>query len=371
MSVKSHFGQFAARLRDFIISTSSTSPKTPVQGMFESLALDLFVLQYGNNPAYRRICDSRSASPQSVQHWTQIPAVPTSAFKEFTLSCLPSGNRTSCFFSSGTTQQQPSRHFHNAQSLAIYESSALAWFNAHFCSHHRNSSKLDLQQLAILTPSPAEAPNSSLVYMFEIIRRSIGTKQSSFLGRTGDDNGWTLEFERTLETLKHFAQNEQPAFLLGTAFSFVHLLDFLADHNIRLQLPSASRVLETGGYKGRSREMSRTNLHLLITRHLGIPPDGILCEYGMSELSSQAYSTPSNASRFLFPPWARAQVISPETGREVGETETGLLRVYDLANVYSVMAIQTEDLGIRCRNGFELLGRAVLAEPRGCSLMAV
>ena len=148
--------------------------------------------------------------------------------------------------------------------------------------------------------------------------------------------------------------------------------------------------METGGYKNRSRSMPKTELHALITERLGVPPSHIICEYGMSELSSQAYDDvtswrvascasnsrhsrhPSPVTRhFHFPPWARAQIISPETGREVADGETGLIRVFDLANVFSVMAIQTEDLGIRRGDGFELIGRAQLAEPRGCSLMAV
>ena len=135
--------------------------------------------------------------------------------------------------------------------------------------------------------------------------------------------------------------------------------------------------METGGYKGRSREMSKAELHALITKRLGVPAQNIICEYGMSELSSQAYEvtgdedrTPPATRHFRFPPWARVQVISPETGREVAEGETGLIRVFDLANVFSVMAIQTEDLGVRRGDGFELIGRAKLAEPRGCSLMA-
>jgi hypothetical protein len=92
----------------------------------------------------------------------------------------------------------------------------------------------------------------------------------------------------------------------------------------------------------------------------------------MSELSSQAYDhQPSGGERvFHFPLWARARIVSPETGREVGEGETGLIRIFDLANVRSVMAIQTEDLGVRCGDGFELIGRAAQAEPRGCSLMS-
>jgi hypothetical protein len=162
---------------------------------------------------------------------------------------------------------------------------------------------------------------------------------------------------------------------LGTAFSFVHLLDFLGENNMRFDLPAGSRVMETGGYKNRSRSMPKAELHALITKHLGVPPENIVCEYGMSELSSQAYDVKGRRAKggvrsFHFPPWARAQIVSPETGREVAGGETGLIRVFDLANVFSVMAIQTEDLGIHRGDGFELIGRAELAEPRGCSLMS-
>ncbi|HEY2082585.1 MAG TPA: hypothetical protein VGI88_07345, partial [Verrucomicrobiae bacterium] len=154
----------------------------------------------------------------------------------------------------------------------------------------------------------------------------------------------------------------------GTAFSFVHLLDYLAEKNLRFTLPPGSRVMETGGYKNRSRFLPKAELHALIVERLGVPASEILCEYGMSELGSQAYA--AGGGDFHFPPWARAQVISPETGREVRDGETGLLRICDLANVFSAMAIQTEDLAIRRGDGFELIGRAALAEPRGCSLMA-
>ena len=172
----------------------------------------------------------------------------------------------------------------------------------------------------------------------------------------------------------HVGGYDLPVTLLGTAFSFIHLLDFIVGKNLHFKLPPGSRVLETGGYKGRSRELPKTELHALVTERLGIPPSHIICEYGMSELSSQAYDRTAGVptipqSRFRFPPWARVQIISPETGREVGEGETGLIRVFDLANVWSVMAIQTEDLGVRRGDGFELMSRAKAVEPRGCSLM--
>ena len=161
--------------------------------------------------------------------------------------------------------------------------------------------------------------------------------------------------------------------MLGTAFLFVHLIDSLRERDVSFRLPSGSRALETGGYKGRSRVLAKAELHRLIAERFGITAREIVSEYGMSELSSQAYDTVTSdrGSRgFQFPPWARARVISPENGMEVEEGQRGLLRLYDLANVYSVMAIQTEDLGTRRGRGFELLGRAVSAEARGCSLLA-
>jgi hypothetical protein len=237
-------------------------------------------------------------------------------------------------------------------------------------------------RLAILTPKPSQAPNSSLVHMFETIRTKLGAPESAFLGNLAADNAWTLDFAATVAALRASVESKRPLLLLGTAFSFVHLLDHLAEENLRFELPAGSRVMETGGYKGRSRTLPKEELHALITKQLGVPASAVICEYGMSELSSQAYDgraallrSPKTEGRaavrpYHFPPWARAHIISPETGREVAEGETGLLRIFDLANVLSVMAIQTEDLAIRRGDGFELLGRAELSEPRGCSLMS-
>ena len=391
----SELSNFAARLREFINSEGRVTrgPDLEVRREdgdsynsslrneegFNSLALELFALQFTHNAAYRRLCEVRRTSPQTIPHWSQIPAVPTAAFKELELTCLPARERTVVFHSSGTTEQRPSRHFHSVESLAVYEASSLAWFR-----HHSPGGGL-----LILTPPPAQAPQSSLVYMFETVRRAFGGPKSAFAGWSNANGEWTLEFDRCVAALRGKGESEQPLVMLGTAFSFVHLLDFLAKHNLRFQLSSGSRVMETGGYKGRSRSLPKEELHSLITQRLGVPPSHIVCEYGMSELSSQAYdrvagdewrvTSGASCSRhtshvtrhFRFPPWARVQIIFPETGREVAVGETGLIRVFDLANVFSVMAIQTEDLGIRRDNGFELIGRAALAEPRGCSLMAV
>ena len=355
--------RFAARLRELIADSQSVICDL----QFSELALELFELQFRHNHAYRKICEARQLTPPAVEHWTQIPAVPAAAFKELELSSIPAAERTAVFHSSGTTEQNPSRHFHSAESLAVYEDSLLAWFGQNV----PGNSKLETQDLELLclTPPPEQASHSSLVHMFETVREKFSAPATVFVGQLAADGSWTLNFEAALMALfgNSKLKTNNSKLILGTAFSFVHLLDFLAETNLRLQLPAGSRVMETGGYKNRSRTLPKAELHALITERLGVPRENIICEYGMSELSSQAYA--SSAGAFRFPPWARVQIISPENGREVVGDETGLIRILDLANVFSVAAIQAEDLGIRRGDGFELVGRAQLAEPRGCSLM--
>jgi hypothetical protein len=432
---------FSARLREAIQGRDAAlrrpvgAARQPYQELeFDSLALELFALQFKHNAAYWKICEARGLTPGIVENWTQIPAVPTSAFKELDLTCLAPAERTAVFHSSGTTEQKPSRHFQSPESLKLYEASLLPWFLENVLPDFRFP--ISDFRLVCLAPPPTQAPHSSLVHMFETVRRKFSAEDSAFqtmrdkslparagarfgvppsggrvnaelqtevvrasaafLGTVGVSDRWTLNFDAALAALNSSLVTRHPSLLLGTAFSFVHLLDFLVERNLRFDLPAGSRVMETGGYKGRSRALPKTELHQLITERLGVPPSHIICEYGMSELSSQAYDLGALASRrrvfpgtttelagetpalpgtvtrhFRFPPWSRVQIISPETGLEVADGETGLIRVFDLANVFSVMAIQTEDLGIRHGDGFELIGRATLAEPRGCSLMAV
>ncbi len=314
-------------------------------------------------------------SPEGVEDWTQIEAVPAAAFKELELSCIPPGERAAVFHSSGTTEQKPSWHFHNGESLSVYETSLWQWFEPNFLANSKF--KIQNSKLVVLTPPPAQAPHSSLVHMFEAVRsRACESAERSFFGTVAADGSWILDFEAMLAVLNSSLVTRHPSFLLGTAFSFVHLLDYLVGKKLSFQLPPGSRVMETGGYKNRSRIMPKEELHALIAERLGIPAENIICEYGMSELSSQAYDSIIHPlfsilhpRIFRFPPWARVQIVSPETGREVEDGETGLVRVFDLANVYSVMAVQTEDLGVRRGDGFELIGRAQFAESRGCSLM--
>ncbi len=223
--------------------------------------------------------------------------------------------------------------------------------------------------LIVLTPSAAQAPHSSLAHMFDTVRSEFSA--AVFTGSVGAEGAWELDLAATMAALADEEASGHPVALLGTAFSFVLLLERCQMEKRRFRLAAGSRALETGGYKGRGREVRKAELRQLMTRWLGIPASHIVGEYGMCELSSQAYDRAVGEAEkpFQFPPWARAQIISPETGREVAEGETGMIRVFDLANVWSVLAVQTEDLGVRRRDGFELAGRALGAAARGCSLL--
>ena len=340
---------------------------------FNRVALELFELQFRSNPAYRCFCEAREAHPGTSSHWTDIPSIPTEAFKDLALTSIAETERNAVFHSSGTTAQKPSRHYHSQTSLRLYEASLWSWFAPHLLA----PGSVRPGWVLALTPHREEAPHSSLVHMFECIASHLNLDSTFFACRAVADGGSAIEGRKTIAFLKDTVSSGQTGLVLTTAFGLVQLSDLLAARGRQLDLPPGCRIMETGGYKGRSRALPKAELHAEITRWLGIPADNIVVEYGMSELGSQAYDhTAGSITRegqrvFHFPPWARARVVSPETGDEVADGETGLIRVFDLANVFSVSAIQTGDLGVRHGDGFELIGRAEHLDPRGCSLMAI
>jgi hypothetical protein len=340
---------------------------------FDGLSLELFRFQVASNPCYRRLIEYSKVDPDAIASWREIPCVPTAAFKELDLTSLSAESRTHVFRSSGTTQASRGRHYHFEDSLALYEKSLLDWFRFHLCGSTGGGS---VGSLCIMTPPASSVAESSLIHMFDVVRRASGFVSSEFYGAVALGGGWDLQVERLIQALGEQCRAGEPVLLVGTAFNFVQLLDGLAAQGEQMSLPVGSRLLETGGYKGRTRELLKEALYEELGKALGISSDQIVSEYGMSELSSQAYDhrigteLDSSVPRyFRFAPWARVQVVSPETGLEVGIGERGLIQVYDLANVWSVMAIQTEDLGVRHIDGVELIGRAEMAEAKGCSLM--
>jgi hypothetical protein len=212
--------------------------------------------------------------------------------------------------------------------------------------------------------------------MMGVVKERFGTDNSGFFMRAGK-----LDLQRLTTALDEATHSREPVLLMGTAFAFVYFLEYARSNELRFQLSPKSRVMETGGFKGRVRETPRTEFYQLLQDTLGIAQSAIVNEYSMTELSSQFYdrsllellktkTTTSELRVKSGPPWARVRVVNPITGKEVAIGERGLIRIYDLANLGSVLSIQTEDVGIRHSDGFEIVGRVGAAPPRGCSLEA-
>jgi hypothetical protein len=334
------------------------------EARFDRLARTLFAFQVAHCPAYARYCERRGRGPAQVASWREIPAVPTGAFKELVLRCFPAERTVKTFRTSGTaTARRGELHL---DTLALYEASLLPTLRRFLFPELAPGARTTLR---ILAPSPAEAPDSSLSHMFGCAVAALGDSDSGFDWARG-----SLQVEPLLARLDAFACEGRAVALCGTAFAFVHLLDELARRGRRLRLPESSRIMETGGFKGRSRELAPGELYAALGDRLGVPPARIVNQYGMTELGSQFYDSllrePEAPRRKLGPPWARVRLVDPETGEEVAPGEVGMVEIVDLANTGSVAAVQTADLGRAVGDGFQVLGRAPGAEARGCSIAA-
>ncbi len=359
---------------------------------FDRLAREVFAFQFERNAVYRAYCESQLLAPGTVAHWTEIPAVPTSAFKEFDLACFLVAEAVAEFHTSGTTHGKPGRHFF--KTLELYDAAITPNFAAHLLPEigadfsartaavpaassttvpvreqtqatrrdaavTRSRDGCGTLQMILLTPPPTDAPHSSLVHMLEVVAREFGARGVYCTPATA-----LVELERVRE----------PVLLLGTAFAFVHLFEECESRGRKFHLPAGSRAMEMGGFKGRSREMAKRDLYAMFERYLSVPTERVVNEYGMTELSTQFYDTTLRTGHCTdvkrVPPWARVTVIDPHRGKECALHELGLIRVLDLANLWTTMCVQTEDLGVAVESGFEIRGRATGAEARGCSLTA-
>ncbi|HEX3549510.1 MAG TPA: hypothetical protein VHT53_04005 [Candidatus Elarobacter sp.] len=336
---------------------------------FAALARDLFVHQATHNAPYAAFARTRgfdaTRPPARVE---EIPAVPAAAFKEARLAAFPPEQTDVWFETSGTTLGRGGRH--ELPTTRLYEAALLASFDRMLLADGARLRYLNL------VPDPRERPHSSLGFMMAHVARERGA----------DVTGWylhgdELDVDALLRDAGDAIAARTPVLLATTAFALVALLDALEARDRTLQLPRGSRVMETGGFKGRTRTVDRATLYREASQRLGVAVDAIVAEYGMTELSSQYYDAPATRASIeprvkVAPPWLRAIVVDGE-GRPVPEGVVGAIRHVDLANRGSVIAIDTEDLGALVgpatgsrQAGLVLLGREAGAELRGCSLDA-
>jgi hypothetical protein len=332
---------------------------------FNDLALRLFAYQFANNEPLRRFCEHRRRKPADVHHWRDIPAVPIAAFKETLLAAEPVEGAVE-FNSSGTTRpERKSRHVH--PSLTLYDLYASLNFAAHVVPD------VDAMPLLVLFPSRAELPHSSLAHWLDLMVERFGAPGSEHFVT----NAAGLDAPRLVDTLRSL-RTDEPVGILAASFGLVHLLEYCQAQQIQLAVPVGSRVMDTGGYKGRSREYAKHELYASVEQRLGVPPTHIVNMYGMTEhgtqfldgkLREQVRSPAAGSARYkVVPPWARTLVVDPETLVERAPGERGLLLHVDLINRTSAVAVLSEDVGVAVGPGFELLGRAQGAETRGCSI---
>ncbi|MDM0044475.1 long-chain fatty acid--CoA ligase [Variovorax dokdonensis] len=325
---------------------------------FDALALKLFADQHSNNAPFRTFCQRRGITLRNVRSWRDIPAVPIDAFKALELRCAPPTPDERVFMTSGTTRaEMRGRHFH--PTLSVYDASMTRNFAARFM---RGADRLPM---GILFPTEIAMPNSSLAHYLALAMRQFGTPDSRyFMGQQG------IDVEGLCAMLDAAEQTGQPCALLGASYGFVHLFDALEAQGRAFRLPAGSRILDTGGYKGQSRDLPLDAFYAQMSRLLGIGREHCINMYGMTELSTQFYDDgnavlPSVKSG---PHWIRSRLVEPVSGREVARGERGILAHCDLANFNSVTTILTEDVGVEVEGGFLLLGRAQGTQAKGCSL---
>ena len=344
-----------------------------------ALFLTLFAHQVRWNPAYARYAAARGAVPDRLTSWKEIPPVPARAFGQMRLATFPPAAAVRTFRSSGTSGGP--RAVLELDTLELYEAALLPNFVRHLLPDQAS-----LTWVA-LVPDPLEVTDSSLAYMIGAAADRLSASPSYWV------RGGTLDHQGAIATLAALADAREPVLLLGTAIALLALTDALAAAGKTLELAPGSRVMETGGFKGRTRAVERHELYGALAERLAVPVHAIVGEYGMTEMVSQFYDStlvdatgitadaqpgahpnahagadPRAPRRKTPPPWVVTLVLDPGTLEPVDEGKEGVLLHFDPCARSSAVALLTEDRARRWGDGFELLGRMPRAGSRGCSL---
>ncbi|MBL7474004.1 LuxE/PaaK family acyltransferase [Robertkochia sediminum] len=310
---------------------------------FTRATLEVYRYQYLNNPVYRRFCDLLSRTPGTVTNLESIPFMPIDFFKTHKVVSAE-GMAKEIFTSSGTTGSKTSSHY--VLDPEVYKMSFRDGFERFYGAVE------DYVVLALL-PAYLERKGSSLIYMVnDMIRRSAYPESGFFLH----------DLDTLATLLKRLDAEGKKVLLIGVSFA---LLDLVETHRFSL---NHTIVMETGGMKGRRKELIRAELHEILKNGFGL--EAIHSEYGMTELLSQSYSKGNGL--FETPPWMKVLIRDMEDPfAYVEKGKTGGINVIDLANIHSCSFIATQDLGRYQENGFEVLGRFDNSDIRGCNLMVV
>jgi len=323
---------------------------------FGKIALELYNLHRESNPVYKKY------DRGELKDWREIPLMPISEFKNGDVGIVPSDRMPFPgveFHSSGTTGRDKSKH-------RMYDTEAYRAAIAGSFSYYVDDNTVPVYRVVLLTPTLA---NSSLYYMM------------SYISELHDHRGIREQFSDMTdsEKVKGFVEdlvsyNDGPVLLFGTSLAFYDFIESVKSAGLeKIQLPSGSTFIETGGWKGRNITITPQELTNSVIEFFGLIPDDAQREYSMSEISSQLYSSGNlDPVEYMFPEWLSVRLVDPLTQTEVKFGETGIISFVDLANVWSCPFILTEDLGhfVKSDYGTHLVleGRAPNAPEKGCSL---
>jgi hypothetical protein len=354
-----------ARARAFIAASLRGEATEP----FDALALDLCRFQARHVRALARLARARGVDLDRARDAFAIPAVPCDVFRLSRIAVHPPSCDVAVFRTSGTSGGVAARGEHPLRTTETYELAARGW-----APRFLWPDRADLVAW-VLAPSLAEQPDSSLGFMLDRFAHGFEARPSFLVHAQGGGHA-ALDVEGLLRAAVRAREAGWPVLVLATSFALVHLVDQAG--GLDLRLPPWSRVMQTGGFKGRSREVAPDELRRRVGETFGVRTDLVVGEYGMTELSSQLYEgTLAGALGFgpavehgvyFAPPWVRVDAVDPVSLDPLPPGEVGIARIVDLANVDSAVAIQTADRVRLAGGGVEILGRLPGAAPRGCSL---
>lgn len=356
------------RIKDFIID-GDLMPPEKCRETFDSLCLEVFRAQYEHIEPYRKFCIQRGANPGNVKTHADIPAVPVQAFKAAELFLYSKDRIYMTFRTSGTSKANPGvAHFSESgtdlSSCAIVKNSMTYLF----------PDAADTR-FFLIAPPPAAAPHLTMAFGITEVMKNVGTRHGRhYMGKEG------LRWDELFSDLDATAREGVPATLIAPSFAMVFILDRMGAEKRSYKMPAGSRVLDAGGFKGRSREISRAEMVAAIGEKFAIPAEYCVNTLGMSEIGTQYYDNnlKNHFARVKAsvnkenPHWASTYVADPECGFELVKPGTagkeGPLVHFDLTNIDRALAVMTDDLGRYSGTGFEILGRISPGDLKGCSL---
>ncbi len=338
--------------------------KRPLLGdSFEKLAVDIGRFQMESSAGFARLCPFE---PGQLKELTQLPVVPSDVFRLTRVALHPPELDAAVFITSGTTAELTGRH--PVRRLQTKEELTLIQARRTLFTEHGRG--------VIVALSPPPDGSSSLGHMMELFVRHFDGRpllaQPEGAAFVENEPGRFLINAQgvDIEGLKRAARlakhRSEPLYVLATSFAMVAALDALDGEKIAA--PSRTKVMLTGGFKGRSRHVEEADLRRSIARCFGIDETEIIGEYGMTELSSQLFEHAGPMGAYVAPPWLRVRALDPTSYEEVSPGEVGLAHFIDLANVDSCISVLTQDQIVIEEGNIRLLGRAPRAPARGCSL---